>query len=309
MGKGKNAYVVCAKLQGADTPCSEQGEVMAGQPAIRRLNRMERVALSFDGELARRANAGLLMSFETASEAVLAACEMQRRCAGLPQLSGNRLTLKIGIHKAAPQTCFTTLQPVSASGPRAERRDHKRRSGFDTAGRLAGFASEDSVIVSTLVFEALDPEIRKIGQPLRDESTNVPVHALNWHSVLAHPMKPLPSAPSAQPASPRLILRFGAKRLELDRLSSVTTIGRDPGCDITISDRFASRIHALIEIRPEGCVLTDQSANGTSVILKSGMEVMLKDESFLLTGRGHLAFGRSAAHAGSDTFEFQVLDS
>lgn len=176
MGKGKNAYVVCAKLQGADTPCSELGEVMAGQPAIRRLNRMERVALSFDGELARRARGSAHVVRGQPANTV-AACSSAAALRRTAQLSGNRLTLKIGIHKAAPQTCFTTLQPVSASGPRAERRDHKRRSGFDTAGRLAGFASEDSVIVSTLVFEALDPEIRKIGQPLRDESTNVGARA------------------------------------------------------------------------------------------------------------------------------------
>lgn len=39
------------------------------------------------------------MTFDTADAALLGACEMQHRCAVLPQVAKQRLALRIGIHQ------------------------------------------------------------------------------------------------------------------------------------------------------------------------------------------------------------------
>ena len=313
MGKQNNAYVVCAVLQGADTPCSELSEVMAGQSVVRRLNRIERVALSYEGKLVRRSNDGLLVAFGSASNAVLAACEMQRRCATLPPISGTRLTLQIGIHKAAPERDLREFSAQRADVPEksdTERRNSSRRQGFDMAGLLAGAAPDDGIAVSSLILENLGATAREISQPVPDFTiTSIPAHSLDWQNALPRQIQSLASRPAMQRAAQKLVLRHGTKRLEIDRLDSVTTIGRDPGCDIAIADNFASRVHALIEIRPDGCVLTDKSSNGTCITLRSGMEILLRNESYTLEGRGLLSFGHAANTAQGETFEFQVVDA
>lgn len=154
MSKGKRSFVLCAKLRRTETPGADADEVMAGQLAIRRLNRIEWVALAYDGRLARRTDDLLLIAFNTAKAAVLSACEMQRRCASLPQVPGSKLALRIGIHKASPPT----VPPTQFTQPRpTERRDRKRRFGFEVARLLTDHAPDNGVAVSSLVAATLDP--------------------------------------------------------------------------------------------------------------------------------------------------------
>lgn len=308
MDKGKNAFVVCVKLQGADTLCSGLDEIMAGQPVVRRLNRMERVALAYDGTLVRRTHEGLLMSFSSANAALLGACEMQRRCAGLPQVSGNRLALQIGIHKAAPES---RLHATPTAECRLERRDGKRRIGFDTARRLANAAPEDGIIASSLVAKALDQKIRQSSQPLNSTPDEIPAQSFDWRNMLESKVS-ISMRDAKPPRAPhKLVLRQGAQGaqcIELDRLHSITTFGRDPGCDVTVTDSFASRIHAHIEMRPDGCVLVDHSANGTCVLMADGTEILARDTRIVLGKTGRLAFGHSTSKNCGDVFEFELID-
>jgi FHA domain/Domain of unknown function (DUF4864) len=63
-------------------------------------------------------------------------------------------------------------------------------------------------------------------------------------------------------ANLRLIPAAGGGAVDLDK--DKTLVGRDPGCDIVISDGSVSRKHALVERRTAGWFVVDQgSANGT----------------------------------------------
>lgn len=77
----------------------EFDDAQAGHPIERRLNRIERVAAASHGQIDLRFSDGMLILFDSANEAVLSACEMQHRCAVLPQVSRQKLTLRIGIHQ------------------------------------------------------------------------------------------------------------------------------------------------------------------------------------------------------------------
>ncbi|MEO8409054.1 MAG: FHA domain-containing protein [Propionivibrio sp.] len=329
MGKGKCAYVVCAKVYGADIPGPDVSEVMAGQPVVRRLNRMERVALAFDGTLIRRAHHALLIAFDTADAAFFGACEMQRRCADLPQAANDRLQLQIGIHEATAGTRshaawlgsrerYEPHEPREKSEQR-ERRDHGRRIGFDTADHLASIAQDDGIIVSAPVLEALTLTVRQAGEAVVDTGNNLGsnqhadlrAQAFYWRKVLQFRSAARPAKRVANPVgltTPRLFLRHGWRELEIDSRDGVTTFGRSPGCDVTVADHFVSRVHARIEIRGNSCVLTDQSSNGTSVVFDGGEEVRLRNQSDVLKGKGWLGFGQSAREVLGDTTQFEVVE-
>lgn len=305
MSEEKRSFVLCARLQRNGDLGSEADEVMAGQPVVRRLNRMERVAFAYDGKVVRRTDELLLISFETAKAAVFAACEMQRRCAGLPQVSRGNLTLGIGIHKASPHVVARSPLSLLRS---AERRDLKRRFGFDTAKRLAERAPENAIAISSLVANALDSALLESSVSRRDEETDLPSYTLNWQNVhMRSDQSPLPDTPTpATKSAHTLVLTRDGKRIELSRMNSIITFGRDPGCDVMVSDQFASRLHARIEIRDQGCILTDQSANGTCIQMPDGIEVLIRDKHFLLPAHGRLAFGHSVSRKSQAVFDFET---
>ena len=98
-------------------------------------------------------------------------------------------------------------------------------------------------------------------------------------------------------------------------------LGRGDNNDIVVVSLFASRLHARVEARDGKFVLTDLSSNGTFVLLDdpSGAEsdtqsddqaqfaeVRLREEEFVLTGRGWLGMGRSAAKHGDHSVRFSV---
>ena len=301
--KGKNAYVVCAKLRGNASAHQELSDVAAGQPAARRFNLIERVAIVYDGKLVRRTDKLMFIAFNTANASVLAGCEMLRRCNRLLNVSGNRLALRLGIHKAAPQSNTTALIPIPM---RSERRDRKRRFGFDTASQLADTAADSEVLISGLVFNSLDPVIRKTSETVLNTTLVMPVHKVDWSLALPHQQDVSIHQLPKHRARQKLLIAMGSKRLTLDQEGSVTTFGRDPGCDVVLDNRFSSRIHARIEVLPDGFLLTDQSFNGTSVVLKDGTRILVKDSTFLLRGRGKIAFGSLVGSSDPQLFDFQI---
>lgn len=81
-------------------------------------------------------------------------------------------------------------------------------------------------------------------------------------------------------------------------------IGSAPGCDILLMNQLVSHKHALIEVRGDGCWITDTGAkNGTSVNgtkLKAGSERLLKDLDIISIAQFDLKFlDRSVAHTQS----------
>jgi len=187
INKGRNAFVICVRLKGTKyslselrgveglsdlhqrTPdrkvgagqnfSSEEIKALAGKAVYRRLNRMERVTLSFNGKITRRTSAGLLIAFETCNDAVLAACEIQRRCAGLPQMAENHLFVNIGLHKASPE--MSSINPDKL----LERRNPRRRFGFDIAGQLASMAETIQLLYQALCGKCWIRSLRNFACP------------------------------------------------------------------------------------------------------------------------------------------------
>jgi hypothetical protein len=304
MSQEQGTFAVCAKLLGSDESRGETLDAMAGQPENHRLNRMERVVFAYGGKLARKDRTMLLASFSTADAATLAACEMQRRCFGMPRLADLPLSLHIGVHRVA-RPFLRRPRPAVAG----ERRDSDRRYGFGTAIRLAEKAPEDGILLSDLAYRALMQDIRNQCRPYDGPSVGIPVYDLDWRKILSLQTHAAFLAAPPSPSDKQLVLRVGANRMVLDCLNTVTSFGRDPACDVIVPDKLVSREHACIELRPEGCLLTDHSTNGTNILFNGGYEVLVKNKSFLLEGQGRINLARVADRNSHPTIEFRVQDA
>lgn len=279
MNTSRSKYHVHAEVVVTGASIAGLDAAKAGHPIERRLNRMERVAASCHGQLEQRFSNGLKITFETADAALLGACEMQQRCLVLPQVSGHRLALRIGIHWGVA-------------------RQRSRDGDNETRGIAAQLAViDDGIAASGDVVAALKPELRKLAHPESDLSGGIAVHKIDWRCEIpstAYGGESLwPGSMVAQPGTPYLLLHYGLKTLELTQIHPAATIGREPLNDLTLMDDHVSRNHCRIERRSDCIVLIDSSTNGTCVTPDQGEELVIKRGSVALKGKGMLFFGRS----------------
>jgi len=92
--------------------------------------------------------------------------------------------------------------------------------------------------------------------------------------------------------TPSLRLRWRESTLTLVPESPSLTIGRGDQSDIRIESELASRIHARLDFRQSNFILTDQSTNGTYVLIDDDEEVYLHQEQIVLRGSGIISLGR-----------------
>lgn len=302
MSREEGIYAICARLLG---PAASVFGTRAAEstPESHLMSRMERVVLAYDGRLARKGERVLLASFATADAASLAACEMQRRCFGMPRMPVRSLALHIGIHRVARPR--PRRLPLSCIG---ERRDNDRRFGFGKAMLLAGKSAADGVLLSDMVFRVLTPDVRRQCVPRGSGSGSAPVYNLDWSKVLSLRTRVSPFAAPHCPGDRQLMLRVGASRLAIAHLNGAAIFGRDPACDVIVPDKHVSREHACVEIHSEGCLLTDHSANGTNIVFHDGRTILVRNRSFFLEGRGVIGLGRMAGRNAAGSIEFQVRD-
>ncbi|MFT3851084.1 MAG: FHA domain-containing protein [Propionivibrio sp.] len=253
-------------------------ESMAGHPLERRLNRIERVAAAYRGRIEKSLENGRAFTFETADAAVLAACEMQHRCAALPQVSAQRLSLRIGVHQ-------TTAR---------ERSRDSDATLDETAAHLA--AVNDTVVASERVYTALNLDLRGITRPISYPASAVAGFQIDWRREIpasAYGGESFwPTHYSATPTPPYLRLSYGMKSLELTAENPVVTVGRDPSCDLVLTGVHVSRNHCRIERKIDRIVLIDRSTNGTCIATDEGKARLIKNASLALYGNGLLFFGR-----------------
>ena len=259
----------------------------------RSLNRMERIASVYLGHVHARLVNGVQISFETAEGAVLAACEMQHRCAALPQVSGSRVFLNIGIHEGIAL----------------------RRAKEDPGGavEIAALLAEvsDGIVVSGGVVAALKPELRAFAQPYKGLYPEIAAHTIDWRREIPTAAYGGASVSSGgigtSMAGACLALRHNLKILELTRDKPVLTVGRDPRNDLVLAGSHVSRNHCRIELQGERIVLTDTSSNGSFVTQEGGKEQRVVNASVTLVGKGIVFFGRESRGERRGGARYEVL--
>jgi hypothetical protein len=249
----------------------------AGHPVERRLNRIERVTAVYHGQVDQRFEDSMLVSFNSADEAVLGACEMQHRCSVLPQILRRRLALCIGIHQGLVRQ---RSQDIADGTP-------------ETAARLARV--NDGILISREVVEGIGGDLRLFVQLLDETNTGMGIYTIDWREIPSGPhgvesLRPL-SAPAPR-SGPCLQLQLGLKTLEVSEHKPVVTIGRDPMNDLVVADSHVSRNHCKVERTAREILLVDSSINGTIVVGDNKQEMLIKNGSAALTGSGMIFLGR-----------------
>ncbi len=233
--------------------------------------------------------------FAVADHAADAAAEMQARISELPAAGRARLGIRVGFH----------------FGPAIEVEGDVFGDSVNTAARMAALAKAEQVILSGQTADLLSPllrtRVRQIDSlTVKGKHKDIGIFELIWQGPDAD-LTALATRPMHVPA--RILLRHGAREIELNEARPSVTLGRDPQNDVVIADRMASRLHARIERRRDKFVLVDQSSNGTFVTIEGDPEIQLRREEIVLRGRGRATFGHAWKDAADEALTFSCIGS
>jgi hypothetical protein len=88
-----------------------------------------------------------------------------------------------------------------------------------------------------------------------------------------------------------LILKYGKVVVLVNETNTRVEIGRQKSNDIQVVNNRVSRTHALVEFKDGNYFLTDQSSNGTYLLMEGRKGVTLKRKEIMLTAKGVIGPG------------------
>ncbi|MGH8764565.1 MAG: adenylate/guanylate cyclase domain-containing protein [Burkholderiales bacterium] len=250
----------------------------------------------FSGNIVKTLGDGLVCEFPEADAAFRAACETQCVVTSMAQHGRNRLQVKIGF----------TYGPVILS------KGDVFGDTMNVCARLVALANPEQILSSGQTVEALSPGLRArcralFATQLKGKAEEIPVFDVMWRYDPGVTESNLARADIARAAKAVLKLIYRGNIFLVNRDSPALQLGRDDDNEIVVESLFASRVHARVRPREGHFVLSDLSTNGTFMLSDDhSSEVHLRREEAVMSDRGYIGLGKSAAHHGDHTVRFAI---
>ncbi len=248
----------------------------------------------FGGRLVKTLGDAVMCVFPDAGAAVAAAVEMQTVLSAANQ-SGPPMRIHIGLH----------------AGPVLVEDNDVFGDTVNAAAFLTNVAMADQILLSDVTERALAGPLKVMVRPLfsavlKGGSGESAISQVLWRVDTMELTDLNLMAPRVIPSDGgSLVVSHGEERVRVDRWRPLIVIGRAAGCDITVTDQFASRRHCSIRFVRTSFYLVDHSINGTYVTLASGDEVHLLRGEIVIEGSGQIRLGRSRTGQADDVIDFQ----
>lgn len=283
--------VLFADVVGSTRLYEAFGDELAKQMIDDCLATLRGVVQQYGGRVIKTIGDEIMCVLPSADSGCLAATDMQTKVMALPKVSNVQRSVRVGWH----------------FGPVIEENNDVFGDTVNLAARMAGLAKGMQIITTAATVACLSPVLRLSTRSIaalavKGKGDEVAVSEVIWQGGEELTMST--SSIAFATKSVRLQLQHGDQCIELEQDSVV--LGRDPQCNLVISDRNASRQHARIERRRDKFFLVDQSTNGTFVAFSNEPEVVLRREELMLRGSGRIGFGHSLDQDGTETVAFTV---
>jgi adenylate cyclase len=249
------------------------------------------------GRVVKRLGDGVVVAFPTADEACRAACDMQLAALNTPAARpADRLAIRVGF----------TFGPVVLSA------GDVFGDTVNVCSRLVALANSEQVLTTQQTVEAMAPELQERCRqlfPIRVRGRQEEIIACNVR------YREDPDATESNLTRTTLMrerervlkLTYGGELVVVRSSGNGIRIGREKDNDLAVESHFASRSHARIYPREGHFVLQDLSSNGTYLLADGTTgEILLRREEAVLTDRGWIGLGNSAARHGDHTLRFRI---
>ncbi len=273
--------VMFADVAGSTRLYDQLGDVKAEERISWVVALMVAVVERHEGALIKTIGDEIMCRFGDPSSALLAACEIQQTLREKAGADDDHLKVRIGLQHGK-----SIVKEGDLFG-----------DTVNVAARMAGLALADQIITTAECVDAAQRApvaSRRINALyVKGKEAPIEVHEVLWQpddgeltTLFSSPVK---EAPKREHLA--LALLYLGKSFRLGGETSVLNIGRGSACDVEVSSRAASRVHAKLEILRDKIVLVDQSTNGTFVTLDSGEALFIHKEALPLTRSGVISLG------------------
>ena len=281
----RQVAVLFANVSDSTRLYESQGDQAALDVIARCVDQMRRRVESSDGRVVKTIGDGVMAVFPTPDAAAVAASSIQYAIDALPPIGAVKLGVWIGFHY----------------GPVIQNGDDVFGDTVNLAARLAEKAGRSVIITSHETAERLGPMFRGFKRPpyathVSGRAEEVEVCELIWRQA-AELTVSFTGRTTAKRDLPVLRLKYRDREIFCRRHNDLINVGREPDCDLVVSDKSASRHHCTIERRHDKFIIADKSANGTYVTAEGNAEILLQREELMLTKHGWIAFGQPRAEA------------
>jgi adenylate cyclase len=297
---GSRPALLFADVAGSTKLYDSLGDVVAKKLVDECMDIMSASARQYGGRVIKTIGDEVMCLLPSANNGCMAASDMQMKIGALPSVSGIKRAIRVGFH----------------AGPVIEQADGDVFGDtVNIAARMAGIAKGNQIITTrSTVMELsglLQNSVRDIAAlSVKGKADDIEICEVLWQAT--EDLTTLATATSAPMsntvATSRSVLRvrYGAEEFILEQAGNGLSLGRDEACHVVITDRMASRQHAKIECRRDKFFLSDQSTNGTFVMVDGEPEMVLRREEFILRGSGTIAFGRAVSESLEGTLRYEL---
>lgn len=236
----------------------------------------------------------VMSTFPSASDALNAACQMQKQISAHSQLKidGHAVAIRVGCHFGP-----VVLESRDVFG-----------STVHTANRMTSQAKAGQIVTTAATVAQLSPEWRAVVRQidvatLKGQGSEVALYEVMWQPDDATSM--LPQIPLEGRKAARLRLQFQDREIVVDEGRPNVVMGRAEDNDLVVKGNLISRLHARVEISRNKFLLVDQSTNGTFIHLAGGEEAFLRRDSMQIKGEGLIGLGRTPEAGSPQTIRFR----
>jgi adenylate cyclase len=274
-------------------------ETLGDTQALARINALfgllDKAAARHGGAVVKKLGDGMVCLYPDAGAAFQSACDMQMEATS-PAHAAEPLGIKVGF----------TFGPVVLS------EGDVFGDTVNVCSRLVALANAEQVLTTQLTVDALPPALRgRCRQmfPIRVRGRHEEIIACNvlWRSDPDVTEINLARATLTRSRETVLKITCQGEGRVMRAGGAEMRIGREKENDLVIESHFASRVHARLFSREGHFVLQDLSSNGTYLLSDgNSAEILLRREEAVLSERGWIGLGNSAARHGDHTLRYRV---
>jgi len=300
MAKDTELAILFADVVGSTKLYDVLGDQLARETVQLCIDIMRQATEHHRGTVIKTMGDEVMSTFAEADDALNAAAEMQYALAANPRLQNDQvhIAIRIGCHFGP-----VVLENKDVFG-----------AAVHTANRMTSQAKADQIVTTSTMIEKLSPEWRSAARQidvatLKGRTNEVALYEVLWQTDDVTSMLPQLSIGGRERARPkRLIVRCQDREVVLDDKLGSVSIGRSDENDLIVKGNLISRIHARIDATKSHFLLVDQSTNGTFVLPDGGSEQFIRRDTYTLSGRGLIGFGRTPERDASVTVRYVAED-
>ena len=284
----QHVVVLSADVVGSTALYSELGDARARALLADTLAALAAICSEQRGRLVAEIGDQIIVFFNEPTRAASAASDMHALLHERAQADGGQaVRVRVGLHYGAVSGGADALASETT--------------------KLAIWASTNAKPEQTLATRALIDQLprifRAVSRYVDDETWNfvslahVELYEIIWdvESITAfNGEKPERDAEAYDAVE----FVYGEQTLIVNVGRPVISIGRDANCDLVIPHDLVSRQHLSAQFSRHRCTITDKSTNGSAIVTEDGTRIMLRHESYRLSGEGAIVPGKPPTDAG-----------